>query len=100
MQITPDLAGLPPGDHGFHLNVNPNCGPGNGPDGQPAAGMAAGGHYGPADTAKHLGPHGDGHKGDLPVLTVDASCRATKAVVAPRLKVSDVQSHRYDPGRR
>jgi superoxide dismutase, Cu-Zn family len=93
LQIAPDLAGLPPGDHGLHLHVNPNCGPGTGPDGQPAAGLAAGGHYDPSATAKHLGPHGDGHKGDLPVLTVDASGKATKAVVAPRLKVSDVEGH-------
>jgi Cu-Zn family superoxide dismutase len=93
LQIAPHLAGLPPGDHGLHLHVNPNCGPGTGPDGQPAAGLAAGGHYDPSATAKHLGPHGDGHKGDLPVLTVDASGNATKAVVAPRLKVSDVEGH-------
>src|SRR6185436_17856653 len=44
LRVTPRLAGLPPGDHGFHVHVNPNCGPGNGPNGQPAAGMAAGGH--------------------------------------------------------
>ena len=33
---------------------------------------------------KHLGPFG---------MTVDASGNATKAVVAPRLKVSDVEGH-------
>ncbi len=49
--IMPDLAELPPGDHGFHIHVNPDCGPGAGPDGQPAAGLAAGGHYDPAHTA-------------------------------------------------
>jgi Cu/Zn superoxide dismutase len=59
----------PAGDHGFHVHVNPNCGPGNGPNGQPAAGMAAGDHYDPANTGKHRGPLGEGHKGDLPVLT-------------------------------
>ena len=37
LEIMPGLAGLPPGDHGFHVHVNPNCGPGNGPNGQPAA---------------------------------------------------------------
>jgi superoxide dismutase, Cu-Zn family len=42
LQITPQLAGLPPGDHGFHVHVNPDCGPSPGPNGQPAAGMAAG----------------------------------------------------------
>jgi Cu/Zn superoxide dismutase len=65
LQITPRLAGLPAGDRGFHVHVNPICGPGNGPNGQPAAGMAD--HYDPANTGKHRGPLGKGHKGDLPV---------------------------------
>ena len=93
LQITPQLAGLPPGDHGFHVHVNPDCGPGKGPNDQPAAGLAAGGHLDPANTAKHLGPEGEGHKGDLPVVTVDASGKATKAVVAPHLTVADVKGH-------
>ena len=93
LRIMPHLDGLPPGDHSFHVHVNPNCGPGNGPNGQPAAGIAAGGHYDPANTGKHLGPNGEGHKGDLPVLTVDASGKATKAVVAPHLTVADVKGH-------
>src|SRR5215472_7710193 len=91
LQITPQLVDLPPGDRGFHVHVNPNCGPGPGPNGQPAAGMAAGGHYDPANTGKHLGPHGEGHKGDMPVVTVDASGNATKAVVVPHLTVADVR---------
>src|SRR5215470_18459164 len=91
LRITPRLAGLPPGDHGFHVHVNSNCGPGNAPDGKPAAGLAAGGHYDPANTGKHLGPHGEGHKGDLPFLTVDASGKATKRVVAPHLKLTDAK---------
>ena len=93
LQITPLLAGLPAADHGFHVHVNPNCGLGNGPNGQPAAGMAAGDHYDPANTGKHRGPLGDGHKGDLPVLTVDESGKATKDVVAPHLTVADVKGH-------
>jgi Cu-Zn family superoxide dismutase len=91
LQITPQLVDLPPGERGFHAHVNPNCGPGPGLNGQPAAGMAAGGHYDPANTGKHLGPHGEGHKGDMPVLTVDASGKATEAVVVPRLTVADVK---------
>ena len=89
--IMPELADLPSGDHGFHVHVNPNCGPGAGPDGQPAAGLAAGGHYDQDNTRKHLGPHGEGHKGDLPVLRVDVSGNATTAIVAPHLKVADVK---------
>ncbi len=91
LRIRPQLAGLPPGDHGFHVHVNPNCGPGNGADGQPAAGIAAGGHYDPTNSGKHLGPEGEGHKGDMPVLTVDAKGKATKAVIAPHLKLADIK---------
>jgi superoxide dismutase, Cu-Zn family len=27
LRVTPHLAGLPPGDHGFHVHVNPNAAP-------------------------------------------------------------------------
>src|SRR6201987_4004431 len=91
LRITPQLADLPPGEQGFHVHVNPDCGPGNGPNGQPAAGMAAGGHYDPANPSKHLGPLGEGHKGDLPALIVNADGKATQDVLAPHLKVSDVK---------
>src|SRR5580704_19599654 len=93
LRVTPRLTDLPPGERGFHVHVNPDCGAGGGPNGQPAAGMAAGGHYDPANTSKHLGPQGEGHKGDMPVLTVDAGGKATKAVVAPHLMVADVKGH-------
>jgi superoxide dismutase, Cu-Zn family len=91
LQVQPALVGVPPGDRGFHVHVNPNCGPGAGPNGQPAAGMAVGGHYDPANTGKHLGPYGEGRRGDMPVLTVDANGNATKAVVVPHLTVADVK---------
>ena len=91
LRIAPRLAGLPAGDHGFHVHVNPNCGPGDGPNGPPAAGLAAGGHYDPANTGKHLGPQAEGHKGDLPVLTVDSTGRARKVLVAPHLTVADLK---------
>jgi Cu-Zn family superoxide dismutase len=89
--IMPNLTELPPGDHGFHIHANPDCGPGAGADGQPAAGLAAGGHYDPGSTGKHLGPHGQGHKGDLPALRVDSGGNAMNAVIAPQLKLADVK---------
>jgi len=91
LELTPNLKNLPPGDHGLHIHANGNCGPGVGPNGQRAAGLAAGGHYDPANTGKHLGPMGEGHKGDLPVLTVDGTGVAKKAVVAPHLTLAEVK---------
>lgn len=87
--FTPNLRGLPPGVHGFHVHENAHCGPAD-KDGKMTAGMAAGGHYDPAKTAKHLGPYGDGHLGDLPPLFVDTDGKAMLPVLAPRLKVKDL----------
>jgi superoxide dismutase, Cu-Zn family len=93
LQVTPQLTELPPGERGFHVHVKPDCGPGPGPNGQPAAGMAAGGHFDPANTGKHLGPSGDGHKGDMPVLTIDAGGKATKPIIVPHLTLADTKGH-------
>ncbi len=88
--FTPDLRGLSPGLHGFHVHEKPDCGPGM-KDGKPVAGLAAGGHYDPAGTGKHEGPYNNGHLGDLPALYVNQDGRATLPVLAPRLKVSDLK---------
>jgi superoxide dismutase, Cu-Zn family len=83
--LMPDLTGLTPGLHGFHVHVNPSC---------DDNGMAAGGHLDPSNTGKHLGPYNDmGHLGDLPALYVDKDGKANLPVLAPRLKVSDIQGH-------
>src|SRR5690606_23513089 len=68
--FTPDLKGLPPGLHGFHLHQNPSCDPAEN-DGKMTAAQAAGGHYDPHSTGKHGTPWGDGHLGDLPGLYVE-----------------------------
>jgi Cu-Zn family superoxide dismutase len=93
LKITPTLTGLPAGNHGFHLHANGNCGPAEN-NGKVTAGFAAGGHFDPMSTGKHLGPEStEGHKGDLPVLVVDADGKAKTAVMAPHLKLKDVKGH-------
>ncbi len=91
LMVEPKLTALPPGPHGFHIHEKADCGPGPGANGQPAAGMAAGGHYDPAGAKKHRGPHEkDSHLGDQPVLVVDKDGTATLPVLSPRLKVKDL----------
>jgi superoxide dismutase, Cu-Zn family len=86
----PQLKGLPPGLHGFHVHENPSCAPMD-RDGAPVAALAAGGHLDPAATKKHGEPWGDGHLGDLPALFVGADGMASNPVLAPRLtKLADV----------
>lgn len=88
--ISPALAGLPQGMHGFHVHENPSCGPKE-KDGKSVPALAAGGHYDPANSKRHGQPWGDGHLGDLPALFVDATGNANYPVLAPRLKISDVK---------
>ena len=90
--LTPSLMGLPPGIHGFHVHQNPACGPGE-KDGKIVPGLAAGGHYDPANTNSHEGPYGEGHLGDLPSLYVDMNGDSFTPVLAPRLTVADAVGH-------
>lgn len=84
--FTPNLKGLKPEIHGFHIHMNPSC---------DQKGMAAGGHFDPQNTGKHLGPYNDsGHLGDLPAVTVNADGTATLPVLAPRLMhLADIKNH-------
>ena len=89
--FTPDLKGLPPGPHGFHVHQFANCAAKE-KDGKLEPGEMAGPHYDPDKTAKHTGPTGAGHKGDLPLLTVGADGTAKQAVTAKRLKIEELRN--------
>ncbi len=81
----PSLTSLPPGAHGFHVHAKGDCAPGPNDAGQVVAAGAAGGHWDPAGTGKHLGPDGEGHLGDLPALAAAADGSAGQPVTAPRI---------------
>lgn len=88
--IAPQLSGLPPGRHGFHVHQNPSCKAATN-NGQFVPGLGAGGHYDPSGSGKHLGFRGKGHLGDLPALTVNTDGNATITLLGPRLKVSNIR---------
>lgn len=88
--ITPNLTGLTPGEHGFHVHENPSCDTSLKDDGTSVLGGGAGGHYDPKGKGHHHGPEGDGHLGDLPLLIVGDEGQAVIPLVAPRLSVSDI----------
>jgi superoxide dismutase, Cu-Zn family len=91
--FTPKLSSLPAGIHGFHVHENGSCDVGV-KDGKKGAALAAGGHFDPAKTGKHLGPYADGHLGDLPAIYVNAKGVADYPVLAPRLKkISEIKGH-------
>jgi len=87
--FTPDLKGLPPGPHGFHVHQFANCGAKE-KHGKLEPGEMAGPHFDPDKSGKHAGPSGQGHKGDLPLLTAGADGAAQKAVTSKRLKMDDL----------
>ena len=64
----PNLKGLVPGIHGFHVHENPDCGMND-------------------NTGRHSSPWDDnGHFGDLPALAVAPDGTATTPVLGPRIK--------------
>lgn len=87
--VTPKLNSIQSGFHGFHIHEKGSCEPAE-KDGKMGAALAAGGHFNPHQAAGHGTPN-DGHLGDLPVLNVDSAGQAKTAVVAPRLKLADIQ---------
>lgn len=89
LELKPKLKKLTPGEHGLHIHENGSCDPAD-KDGAPTAGQAAGGHFDPDKTGAHKGPAGGGHKGDLPLLTVDAKGKASGKLTIAGLTLADV----------
>lgn len=89
MYVKVKVGGLTPGEHGFHVHVGNSCGP-MGADGQVGRGMAAGDHYDPSGTGRHLGPDGNGHAGDLPVLVADSYGVAETEFIVPDLTTEEI----------
>lgn len=85
VRMTTDLAGLPPGGHGFHIHAEGSCAPGPDPQGGTIAGGAAGDHWDPENTGEHLGPDGTGHLGDAPLLEVAPDGTAKASLRLPRV---------------
>ncbi len=88
LEIKTDLKGLPAGEHGFHVHEKGDCGPME-KDGKMTPALMAGGHFDPDKSGKHLGPDGDGHKGDLPKLVIGADGMAKLTLTLKKAKAED-----------
>lgn len=87
--LQPDLKGLPPGAHGFHVHSFANCSAKE-KDGKLEAGEAAGPHWDPEKAGKHGAP-GEGHRGDLTPIVASADGTAKRAVNAPNIKLEELK---------
>lgn len=86
-----NLSGLPKGEHGFHIHENPDCRPMM-KEGKMEPALAAGGHFDPDHTGKHLGPHGHGHRGDMPALNADEAGHVTTQFYLPNVTVEEIKN--------
>jgi superoxide dismutase, Cu-Zn family len=65
-----------------------SCAPHAGQGGAMEAAGAAGAHWDPQSTGRHLGPEGAGHLGDLPRIDVASDGAVSTSVTAPRINAA------------
>lgn len=92
LQISVNLQNLPAGEHGFHIHENASCAPATDANGKVQAALAAGGHFDPDKTRAHKGPHGHGHRGDLPLLNVAADGTVKTEFFIENLTVDEIKN--------
>ena len=90
--FSPNLRGLTPGQHGFHVHQFASCEPKKKGD-KVVPGGGAGGHFDPKASEHHDYPWANGHLGDLPALYVNESGQAKSPVLAPRLTLEQLKQH-------
>ncbi|WP_024590239.1 MULTISPECIES: superoxide dismutase family protein [unclassified Pseudoalteromonas] len=86
--FSPNLKGLTPGQHGFHVHQFASCEPKKKGDK-----VVPGGHFDPKASEHHDAPWANGHLGDLPALYVNESGQAKSPVLAPRLTLEKLKQH-------
>lgn len=88
-------SGLKPGNYGFHMHEKNSVFPTTDADGKQVIGGGLGGHWDPDHTNRHAGPEGDGHRGDLPMLHVNAKGRIDQTVVSKRIPFDAVEGKSF-----
>src|SRR3954464_13487190 len=91
IKLAPDLKGLPPGTHGFHVHEFANCGA-RAREGAVVAGALAGDHWDPDHKGHHGAPGAGGHRGALPPLVVGADGTARQAITVKGIKLSELRN--------
>ncbi|MFI4875479.1 MAG: superoxide dismutase family protein [Blastopirellula sp. JB062] len=87
LEITGQVKGLKPGEHGFHIHEFGDL--------TAADGSAAGGHYNPSGHEHGSPDAGDHHAGDLGNITADDQGIAAVNKVAKDLKLSEIMGRSF-----
>jgi len=83
VHVVAELAGLTPGDHGFHIHEKGDC---SAPDG-----TSAGGHFNPG-SHPHGAPAAESHAGDLGNITAGADGKARLEADFPFMSMAGADS--------
>ncbi|RTR29857.1 superoxide dismutase family protein [Deinococcus radiophilus] len=92
VQVSLEVEGLTPGQHGMHIHENSACAPGIDPATNTTVAFgAAGGHFDPGQSSNHgtpTTPNKEGHGGDLPMLTAGADGTARASFTTDKISLS------------
>ena len=86
---------LTPGTYGFHIHETNVLTPLVKEDGSQVIGGMAGGHWDPDKTGLHLGPEGNGHRGDLPQLVVDKNGIINSIITNTKIQLADIKGKSF-----
>ena len=86
---------LTPGIYGFHIHETNLLTPLTKKDGSQVIGGMAGGHWDPDKTGLHLGPNGNGHRGDLPQLVVDKRGIINSTITNTKIQLADIKGKSF-----
>lgn len=89
LELRVKLSGLTPGEHGIHIHENVSCEPRE-KEGKMEAAGSTGPHYDPKGTGIHAGPHGAGHRGDLPQILAAVDGSSESVITASNVKLSEI----------
>lgn len=86
---------LEQGEVGFHLHERNSPEPTEDANGNLVIGGGLGGHWDPDNAKTHSGPDGDGHRGDLDALTINADGSINQTVLSSKIKYSDINGKSF-----
>ena len=87
---------LTPGNYGFHIHETNILTPSIHADGsQMIMGGMAKGHWDPDKTGIHAGPEGNGHRGDLPQLSVDDNGTINSIITNKKIQLTDIKGKSF-----
>lgn len=88
-------SGLVPGSYGFHMHEKNSMTNTTDEDGKVVVGGGLGGHWDPDHTGRHAGPHGEGHRGDLEMLTIGEDGRINRTIHTTRIPFEAVKGKAF-----